>query len=104
MLLQLVSLSLLVLFCFFFKSAANQLALAMDLSKSKEQTEQQMAAAFIRAAIDIYEQRNTRPDLVNPMKFEEACNHLDELVEQYYVNVEKASQDATVVRLGALRL
>jgi hypothetical protein len=39
--------------------------------EAKDLTEKQMAARFIRVAIEQYELRNTRPDLVVASRFEE---------------------------------
>lgn len=104
MIIDLIGMALLVLFCFFFKNAYSQFMQTLDYSKGKEFTEQQMAAAFIRASIDIYEHRHARPDQIDPVKFDKACEHLDDLVEQYYLSVEKAAEDQNVVRLGAVKI
>lgn len=85
---QVLGLSLIVLFCFFFRTVLRQYEAVFDESKARELTEQQMAAAFISTAIEIYELRHTKPDLVNAMKFESLSLKMDDLVEAYYINIE----------------
>lgn len=58
----------------------------------REIVDQQLAAAFISLATDIYKERNKRPDLAQAKRMQGLIEQQDDLVELYYNQLEEKSR------------
>lgn len=81
---------LIIVFVYFFWAAATGFNSACSVSEARENAERELAARFIRNAINQYEQRHTRPDLTTMKRMEELTDEMDDLVE-IYINQVKGS-------------
>lgn len=104
MLIKLMGIALLIVFTFCFRSVSVRYKETFDVLEAKDLTEKQMAARFIRVAIEQYELRNTRPDLVVASRFEEMASIQDDLVEEYYLNIENAVKSKGKVSINKAHL
>lgn len=89
---------LLIAFCFFFKGVYDRFSIERNHSKAREIVDQQLAAAFISIATDMYKERSKRPDMVKPIRMQNLIEQQDDLVELYFNQLEEQSKSS--VRKG----
>ena len=89
---HILGLGLLVAFVFFFKGVYERFSIERNHSKAREVVDQQLAAAFIVVATDMYRERNKRPDLAQAKRMQDLIEQQDDLVELYYAKITEKSE------------
>lgn len=90
---HILALGLLLAFCLLFKGVYSKLSNEKRLAEVRQVVDQQLAAAFIAVATDIYKERNMRPDLAQAMRMQRLIEKQDDLVEQYFLTLESEAKD-----------
>ena len=90
---HILAFGLLTAFIFLFKGVYLKFPNEKRLSEAREIVEQQLAAAFIGVAVDIYKEHNQRPDLAQAMRMQHLIENQDDLVELYQITLEAKAKE-----------